>query len=216
MTDLAVSRSSMVEEWERQPGEPQRAFKAFVLYRDDEDERRVTKVRDVFGFAASNATLLRWATEWRWSDRANAYDRYLDRRKWLARAEEIEAAERLQVQIGHELQEKGHLFVQENLDTPEKRASNLTTPGAVTLVRTGTALVREGLGMDKDQAASETNIQINVLDAGTKANLFDKIEAMAANISAARELSIAPPSPAYEDEIVDAELVEDDSTDGEP
>lgn len=211
MTDLAiqppVSAESFVDEWERKPGESARAFRAFTIFRDMGDERGVTKVRDVGG-GASLKTLMEWAEKWRWVDRANAYDRMLDRRRVKAQIEEIEAQARRQVIIGQTLQETGLSWVKEETATPEQRAKNLTAASALRYIDKGIELERQGLGVDEKDSAGDTNITVNVLEAGTKLDVFGKIGEMHLNMRRIQEAG--PASLLSPPDIVDAEVVEDE------
>jgi hypothetical protein len=69
--------------WERQPNEPPRAFEAFTLYRNMTPRRRsqAAVCRELYGNDAGNIRLIeKWSSEWRWCDRATAWDDELDRR----------------------------------------------------------------------------------------------------------------------------------------
>jgi hypothetical protein len=214
VTDLAVSRvavsaESFIDEWERQPGEPAKGFKAFTVFRDMGDDRGVIRVRDVAGGTYGHKQLMTWATTWRWVERANAYDRMLDRRRQAAHIAEVEAMARRQVQTGQVLQERGLRYVEEELDTAEQRKKNMTPNVALRFIDTGVNLEREGLGMDDKGGTGDTNITVNVMEAGAKADVFGKIDEMAANFAAMKEIIARGGVPEPTD-IVDAEVVEDD------
>lgn len=213
MTDLAVqpvSAASFVNDWERQEGEPARAWRAFVIFRDMGDERGVRAVRDVAGGPYSHKSLMQWAETYRWVDRSLAYDRMLDRRRLQAKIDEVEAMARRQVHIGQTLQERGLQYVKEQLDSPEQRAKNLGANAALRFIDRGVELEREGLGMDDKGVDPTVNVQVNVLDSQAKADVFDKITEMANNMAAVEKMIAernAPPVIEVED-IDDAELVE--------
>jgi hypothetical protein len=110
--------------WERQPGEPDKAFAAFVAYRDAGRARSLDAVgRLVHGAQTgrkrgSTGRVRAWSSRWRWVERAQAYDLHLDR---LARGAREEEVRRLQEK--HKLQLR-HLFNQaikagQNID-PDK------------------------------------------------------------------------------------------------
>lgn len=80
--------------WERQPGESEKAFQAFVIYRDlGPLVRSVRRVRETIDKIASDAAevgqeavksgplsrLLIWSSKYSWVDRAEAWDAELDR-----------------------------------------------------------------------------------------------------------------------------------------
>jgi hypothetical protein len=211
MTD--VSRTTLLDEWERQRDEPSKAFNAFVIFREMGDERSVTKVRDEAGFAASHRQLLNWAEKHRWIERVDAYERYLDRRRVKAQADEVERQARRQIEVGQVLQDVGLRYINENLQNEEDRRKNLTTNGSLRFVSRGVELEREGLGLNDKGGAGDTNVQINVMDAGTKDTLFGQIRTMAVNIHAVRQLAIGPKVTneveAPEEEIIEAEVIED-------
>jgi hypothetical protein len=218
MTDLAIpasqSPSRFVEEWERQQGEPPRAWKAFVIYRDMGDDRGVVKVRDVAGGIYKHSTLLGWAEKFRWVERARAWDNYVDRRRQAAFLKEQEEMARRHITTGRKLQDVGLSYVDERLEDPEVRAKEMSAASALRFIDTGVALERKGMGVDDEQKQADLNVQVNVLDAGTKGDVFAKIGEMARNIAAVRQLSTSPPpsEPVEEPEIVDGEVVEDDET----
>jgi hypothetical protein len=214
MTDLAVpapqSPSRFVEEWERQPGETPRAWKAFVIYRDMGDDRGVTKVRDIAGGIYKHSTLLEWAAKNRWAERARAWDNYVDRRRQAAFLREQEEMARRQIKTGRTLQDVGLAYVEEELSDPEQRKAQMSATSALRYIDTGVALERKGMGVDDEQKQADLNVQVNVLDAGTKGDVFAKIGEMARNIAAVRQLGTAPSPAPSEDDVVDGEVVEDD------
>lgn len=212
MTDLVPQpavTASFIDEWERQPGEPTKAWKAFVIFRDIGEERGVAQVRDKAGFPTSMKMLTIWATRHRWIERAAAYDRMVDRRRQRAHIDEVEAMARRQVHIGQTLQSHGLEFVKEQLATPEQRAKGLNANAALRYIEKGVDLEREGLGMNEKDQAGDVNIQVNVLDAQTRADVFDTIDRMAENYDEVRKMMQERSTVAVEDtDIEDAELVE--------
>lgn len=62
--------------WERQPREPPKAWTAFVIYRDDRDERSIKLVAYKLVQQASN--VFKWSSKYNWVKRAEAFDRYED------------------------------------------------------------------------------------------------------------------------------------------
>lgn len=86
--------------WERQPGEPPRAFAAFARYRDLGPGRSlarvaedVSKVGQVWGKRKS--VLNRWSAVHGWVKRAAAWDAFLDRQRQEATVDAVrEMAER--------------------------------------------------------------------------------------------------------------------------
>lgn len=82
--------------WERQPGEPARAYAAFCLYRDmAPTERSLRAVADrLYGSNPASkrrrapGQLHKWSVCWRWVERAKAWDDEQDR---IAREEHLRA-----------------------------------------------------------------------------------------------------------------------------
>jgi hypothetical protein len=63
----------MIEIWQRQVGESEKAFQAFALYRDLRDDRSFQAVSEKVG---KNRKLIeRWAKQQNWTDRVMAFDR---------------------------------------------------------------------------------------------------------------------------------------------
>lgn len=215
MTDLVVrppTAPTFIDEWERQPGESPKAWQAFQVFRDMGEERGVYAVRNKAGFSTSYQQLQKWAERFRWIERAAAYDRMIDRKRQRAHIEEVEAMARRQVDIGRVLQERGLAWVKEQLESAEQREKALTSSTALRFIDKGVDLEREGLGLNDRDEAGDVNVQVNVLDGGTRVELFDKIDQMASNAQRV-EVMMRERSgtiTAQPEEIIDAELVEDD------
>lgn len=62
--------------WERQPAEPDRAWEAFVVYRDAGNARSIPRAAQTL--SKSIPVLKPWSTRWRWGERVHAYDRHMD------------------------------------------------------------------------------------------------------------------------------------------
>lgn len=90
--------------WERQKGESQKAYEAFVIYRDLGAERSTAKVSQELG--KSKALIQRWCRAWNWVERCRAYDNSLDeaaRRKALKKYQDMTARH---IRIALQMQEK--------------------------------------------------------------------------------------------------------------
>lgn len=67
--------------YERQEGETDKAFEAFVIYRDLGTDRSLVKVREKLG---KSATLIeRWSSRNNWVERVQSYDVEMDRKSLL-------------------------------------------------------------------------------------------------------------------------------------
>lgn len=92
----------MPDLWELQEGEPARAFAAFCVYRDLPVYERTLNLAHQISTGKPHDKSLRapgywaeWSSEWRWVERAAAYDGYLDsERRKVREAKTRELAER--------------------------------------------------------------------------------------------------------------------------
>jgi hypothetical protein len=69
-----------IEPWERQPGESDHAWQAFVHYRDSGLERSLRKTSEALG-KSKHGVLERWSVRWGWRIRVEAHDRERDRQR---------------------------------------------------------------------------------------------------------------------------------------
>lgn len=90
--------------WERQDGESEKAFEAFVIYRDMGLERTVSAV--VKRLEKSRNLLDRWKDRWDWETRAAAYDNYLDREAQKAAIREYKKMNQRHIETAKLLQSK--------------------------------------------------------------------------------------------------------------
>jgi hypothetical protein len=88
--------------WERQPGEPPRAYAYFADYRNDGPLRSIAKTAR--NRRRSVSTLNEMSQRHRWVERAEAYDEYLDRLRRDAAETEIQRAERQERAAARQLQ----------------------------------------------------------------------------------------------------------------
>lgn len=75
-----------IRPWERQPGEPDRAWAAFQIFRDAGEDRQI-------GLALGGRDPKqgsRWAYQWQWRQRVEAYDRHLDAIRVRGKRREVE------------------------------------------------------------------------------------------------------------------------------
>ena len=90
--------------WERQNGESEKAFEAFVIYRDMGQERTISAV--VKQLEKSRSLIDRWKERWEWAERVRAYDNELEKE---ARAKAIKDRVKMtdrHINIAIQLQEK--------------------------------------------------------------------------------------------------------------
>lgn len=63
--------------WERQKGESEKAYEAFVAYRDMGEKRTLIAVAEKLG--KSDTLIRRWKDRWEWKERVRAYDNDLEK-----------------------------------------------------------------------------------------------------------------------------------------
>ena len=94
--------------WERQQGESEKAFAAFVIYRDLGEKRTITEVAKKL--TRSRQWINEWKDKWHWKERAALYDQEMQRvARKAAReimAEEYETMIKRQIAISLQLQSK--------------------------------------------------------------------------------------------------------------
>lgn len=66
-----------LEPWERQPNETDKAWEAFLIFRDMGPSRTVVGVQRKLGKA--DGTIQRWSTGHNWRERVKPYDRHVDK-----------------------------------------------------------------------------------------------------------------------------------------
>lgn len=100
----AVERTEKINPWERQPGESEKAYEAFCIYRDAGEKRSINMVYQKC--TKSVSLLRRWSVRWRWVERAAAYDKDLERQRHKERRKQAAEAEKRQLRIAGMLQSK--------------------------------------------------------------------------------------------------------------
>ncbi len=145
----------MPQPWERRKGESQRAFAAFVMYRDLGNERTYATVAEKL--QKSEALIGRWGRNHSWQERVEAYDAYLDRRRVEANIRErIRMVDR-QAQTAVLIQEK----CTEALGTLD--GQKLTPMQIARLFEVATKVERSCRGEPKEDQVAAVNIIIEPL-----------------------------------------------------
>ena len=96
-------KPEQAETWERQPGEPQKEWEAFLLFRDMPN-RSLAAVAETLG--KSYRLMGRWSQRYDWNTRAADYDNELQRKDLKEKKENIRKMNKQQVQLGLALQKK--------------------------------------------------------------------------------------------------------------
>lgn len=90
--------------WERQTGESEKAFEAFVVYRDLGCDRSISKV--VQKLNKSHALIARWSGQWNWSERVRLYDNELEKQAFDEAVKERRAMSERHIKIAMQMQKK--------------------------------------------------------------------------------------------------------------
>jgi len=145
--DTPIGKS---EPWERQPGETNKAYYAFTLYRDMGYKRSLVKVGQKYGGNRNIRALMeRWSSQYNWVERVTAYDDYLELQKRLAHEEELEKMCKRHLTLSMALQSKAAEKLKD-LEGKKMRVSD-----AIRAVSEGTKLERLTRGEPTEKVRGE-------------------------------------------------------------
>jgi hypothetical protein len=131
------------ELWERLPGEPERAFQAFAIFRDAAERRVVSEVGAKLTPPCSRQNVWRWSFRWRWEERVGAFDVDRDRqhREEMARART--EMDKRHLKIGMAMQSIGaHALAELQQRLEMKLPLNLSVDEARGLLEAGAKMER--------------------------------------------------------------------------
>lgn len=100
----AAKAAEKPQPWERQPGEGDAAFAAFVVYRDSGATRSLTDTCTKIGRART--TVANHSKRWAWPARAAAYDSWLDQQGTAAVVDELVEMNRRHARLAMDALEK--------------------------------------------------------------------------------------------------------------
>ena len=179
--------------WERQPGEPPRAWTAFTTYRDlAPHERSLVKVGVQYGKTAGWMEKL--SSRWRWVGRVRAWENEQDRVKRVASIKAVEDMARRQVGMGLLMQKKAADRLNKMTDD---EVMTLSVSEVIRLAEAGARLERLGRGQPEAYAASTVTLEqrqppiIEFLRANPQ-RIGPVVEALAALRAAVPELAQGP------------------------
>lgn len=180
--------------WERQPGETGKAFAAFVLYRDQLDQRSLTNVARLLheGMTGKRpkpesirTQLGEWSARYDWVERADAYLDHLERRHREARETELDRVNERTRESGALLTTLGlRRFHGGTVRTAEGDKlvapldlNDATVADAIRLVDTGLKYQRLGSGLPTEALAARLQISRADLD-----EIVDKVSRLALSL----------------------------------
>lgn len=121
--------------WERQPKESEKAYDAFVLYREMGEGRTLQSVADEL--RKSYTLIRRWKDTWAWKDRVRAYDNDLQEKAHKTAVKKVRQMADRHISIALKLQEKA-------LEALEKtNAEDIDPKNLLAFLREATRLERE-------------------------------------------------------------------------
>jgi len=142
--------------FERQPDEPQKAWQAFLLYREIGWDRTIQKAADLYrernGLKGKSRTAARnledWAAKWGWTVRAAEWDRELDKHRRALALKEIEKMHERHANLGKMLQSLGAIELKKFLKDAEKKvaAGTISIADVYKAIETGAKLERSSRG----------------------------------------------------------------------
>lgn len=157
--ELAAPLDPTRDLWERQPRETDKAFHAFVTFRDMGPERQVTGAGAKID--KSEAVMRRWAHRWSWFERAKAWDNFLDAQRRAAVVDEVRAAAKRHIELAHALQHVGgqRLVQLAEMLKDEKARSEIKPRDARLMVEAGIRLERLVIG---EPETNTPTVNVNV------------------------------------------------------
>lgn len=155
---------SVREPWERLPEESDRAWQAFVMYRDSE-KRSLTEIAQSSQFDCSVSNVSRWCVLHRWRDRAFAFDADRDEKEREQLARDRMAMRRRHLKLALSMQSIAAHGLQELQEKIRQGLPlNMTAGESNALMDAGVKLERVTLG-GEGRESKYTKIVVNLGDA---------------------------------------------------
>ena len=153
-----MPRRDEIKPWERQPGETEKAWQAFKLYRDLGEGRTLQEVSRKLSKHQSNVS--RWSKKWRWQSRVMAWDMEVDRQARKARLKQINQMRDQHSRLGMLLKRKAY----RTLKLADEIMARVGTEGATLkdaarLLDVGRALIDTGAKLHALSLGEPTEIE---------------------------------------------------------
>jgi hypothetical protein len=163
---------SLREPWERLPDESDRAWQAFVMYRDSE-KRSLTEIAASSQFECSVSNISRWCVLHNWRERAFAFDTDRDEKEREQLARDRMAMRRRHLQLALSMQSIAAHGLQELQEKiRQKLPLNMSAGESNALMDAGVKLERATLGEGRE--SRYTKIIVNLGDAPYDADEADE------------------------------------------
>lgn len=93
---IAPSQTTDGAPWHQRPEEPDRAYEAFTMFLDMGSDRDMGVLSEIlYGNAEATARVEGWSRKWRWTERAEAWDRWLSETRNTQMERAVEESEKL-------------------------------------------------------------------------------------------------------------------------
>ncbi len=176
------------EPWEKQDGETEAMFIAFVHYRDMSPAKRSVRAaynswrgNEVGPRINYNGKFGRWAREWKWEARACAKDRHDERVGRIAREEQIKRMAERHVALAEGMQKK----IYERLKT--MKPSRLTASNVAQWLEVSAKLERLSLGAHTEKTQVDAKIEVDNPYSELTDEEFEELETLAARIRSRKD-----------------------------
>lgn len=146
--------------WERQPREGGQSFDAFLIFRELGVKRTLLETAKICGKTPS--LIRRWALQWDWYIRVDAWDQRLAEFRDKAAVEEAKAMGARQARLGMKLQEVGAKRLEQFSTTPLLQET-LTANDTIRLIKEGADLERVARGEEKGEAGGNIIFNLNMV-----------------------------------------------------
>jgi hypothetical protein len=166
-----------LEAYDRQPGEPDKAWKAFTLYRDMEFSRNLreasAKYAKLMGLKSkpesTHKVFQTWSAKYSWVFRCSEWDSKLDKRRRQKKILEIEEMKQRHLKLALSMQGLGSIELKKWLEkvraSENQKTVELSTGDIRALVELGIRLER--LNRDEPESVTKTEQEITVDDKRT-------------------------------------------------
>lgn len=155
-TLISLSHSPI---WERQPEEPEKAWEAFVIYKEMED-RKVVGVAKMLGKAGP--TLHFWSSKYRWRERIVAFEREKEKIKDNAEFDEIKKMHRRHIRLAMKLQDLTGNELKKLIKESNRTDHAMTGPKAISQILERAVRV-ERLSRGESTEKVETQLDLSKL-----------------------------------------------------
>jgi hypothetical protein len=143
--------------YEKQLNESEKAFAAFVIYRDASTDRTYQLVANKL--QCTNHNIQRWAVQWNWRERALAWDREMDEKHRAAMAKGRMDMRERQAKIGAAMQGIAtYALVELQNRMDGKLPLNLTTDEITRMMDVGARMESRARGEEREGRFTKINV----------------------------------------------------------